>query len=450
MNIEFKLPELGENVETGDVVNVLVREGDQIEANHPICELETDKAVVEIPCPHAGKIAKVHFQKGDTVNVGQTLLTLEAEEAEAEPGPEEAPAPAQAASTEMAADSALDSAPAPAPPPAVSPPAAEPSAPPAETDTGAPIPAGPAARRLARQLGVDLRKTPGSGKRGRITMDDVWAVAAGAGAAPRAPMAEPPAAGPPGEGAGLEPVIPPGEPGEDAWGPVRRDKMSRIRQTIAAQMIRSASTIPDVTNFDDADVTDLEHLRKGVPKGYLGANIKLTAMPFVMKAVARALRRHPTLNASLDDQTDQIIYKQYVHLGVAVDTPRGLVVPVLRDVDRMTIPEIARALASVAERARSVQFSVDDLRGGTFTVSNLGAVGGTYSTPIINHPEVALLLLGRSRWMPVVREGNIEPRLMMPLSLSYDHRLVDGASAARFLNEVIDYLQSPGKLLLAE
>ena len=171
-----------------------------------------------------------------------------------------------------------------------------------------------------------------------------------------------------------------------------------------------------------------------MPKGYLGANLKLTAMPFVMKSVALALRRHPLLNATLDEENEQVVYKQYVHLGIAVDTPRGLVVPKVRNADRMSIPELARALASLAERARAVQFSIDELRGGTFTISNLGAVGGAYSTPIINHPEVAILLLGRSRWMPMVREGNVEPRFMMPLSLSYDHRLVDGATAGRFLN----------------
>jgi pyruvate dehydrogenase E2 component (dihydrolipoamide acetyltransferase) len=245
-------------------------------------------------------------------------------------------------------------------------------------------------------------------------------------------------------------VVPPGEVGQDNWGPVRRERMSQIRLTIAAHMAKSTATIPHVTNFDDADITDLDRLRKTVPEGFLGANLKLTTMPILMKAVALALRNHPLLNATFDEANEQVVYKQYVHLGVAVDTPRGLVVPVLRNVDRMTIPEIARAIASVAERARQVQFSIEDLRGGTFTISNLGAVGGTYSTPIINHPEVAILLLGRSRWLPMVREEKVVPRLMLPLSLSYDHRLVDGAAASRFLNEVIDYLQSPGKLLLAE
>lgn len=435
MAIEFKLPELGENIESGDIVNVLVAEGDQIEINQGVCELETDKAVVEIPSSQAGKVTKVHIRKGDTVRVGQTLLTLEGDEAEA-PEPEPAPPEPVDAEAEPEPEPSAAAPPQPAPTEAAPTPTPEPEP---EPERGGPIPAGPAARRLARELGVDLRNVSGTGKRGRITPEDVE-TAAGATAAPAMPSGD----------AGFEPVTPPGEPGEDAWGPIRREQVSRIRQTIAAQMSRSASVIPHVTNFDDADVTDLEQLRKGVPKGYLGANLKLTTMPFVMKAVAIALRRHPMLNATLDDENRQVVYKEYVHLGVAVDTPRGLVVPKVRNVDRMTIAELARAIASVAERARAVQFAVEDLRGGTFTISNLGAVGGAYSTPIINHPEVAILLLGRSRWMPVVRDGKIEPRFMMPLSLSYDHRLVDGATAARFLNDVIDLLQSPARLMLAQ
>jgi pyruvate dehydrogenase E2 component (dihydrolipoamide acetyltransferase) len=224
--------------------------------------------------------------------------------------------------------------------------------------------------------------------------------------------------------------------------------MSKIRRTIAAQMVKSASTIPHVTNFDDADVTDLERLRKTMPPASPGAAIKLTSLPFVMKAVALALGQHPVLNASIDEEKEEIVYKQYVNLGVAVDTPRGLVVPVIRNADRLSLLQIAEELADLAARARAAEFGVDELRGGTFTLSNLGAVGGTYSTPIINHPEVGLLLVGRSRWRAGIYEGKIEARLMMPLSLSYDHRVVDGAAAGRFLNEVIGYLELPGRLLL--
>jgi pyruvate dehydrogenase E2 component (dihydrolipoamide acetyltransferase) len=374
MNIEFTLSGLGENTESGDVVSVLVREGDVIASNDSVIEVETDKAVVEIPCPQAGKVAKVHVIKGQTIKVGQPVLTIEVDEP-AKPQPAIGPAqPEEAAAASAGADR---------------------------------LHAGPTGE------GPEL-------------------------------------AGIPAQRGTREPAIPPGELGQDAYGPVRRQRMSRIRQTIAAQMVKSASMIPHVTNFDDADVTELGRMRKTIPPAYLGPMVKLTATPFVIKAAALALRQHPVLNASLDEAKQEIIYKQYVNLGVAVDTPRGLVVPVIRNVDQMGVLQIARELMLLAARARSAKFTLDELRGGTFTISNLGAVGGIYSTPIINHPEVAILLLGRSRWQLGIHEGKIEGRLMLPLSLSYDHRVVDGAAAGRFLNDVIDYLQSPGKLLLTK
>ncbi len=435
MNVEFKLPELGENVQSGNVVSVLVREGDQIAANDGVIELETDKAVVEIPCPHAGKVTKVQVSKGQTIKVGQPVLTIAAESVKAQPvvaGPP--PAKQQAA---VAVET-------PHPGPL-----------PRGEGTKAAAAAGPEARRLARELGVDLAQVQGSGKGGRITVEDVRAAAAAVTESPHpGPLPEgegiEPAAGTPAQRGTREPAVPPGELGEDAYGHVRRERLSPIRRTIAAQMVKSASTIPHVTNFDDADITDLERMRKTIPPAYLGPTIKLTAMPFVIKAVALALRQHPVLNATLDEEKQEIVYKQYVNLGVAVDTPRGLIVPVLRNVDQMGILPIARELTLLAGRARNADFKIEELRGGTFTVSNLGAVGGVYSTPIINHPEVAILLLGRSRWMLAVHEGKIEGRLMMPLSLSYDHRVVDGAAAGRFLNDVIDSLQSPGRLLLTK
>ena len=424
MNIDFKLPELGEDIDSGDVINVLVAEGETLQPDQGVLELETDKAVVEIPCPDGGTIAKIHVSKGETIKVGQVILTLESDSSAEEQPPE--PAEAQAAEAQAAEAQAAEE-----PPGAQA--APEPSPAPASAAPSDPIPAGPAVRRLARESGVDLRQVPGSGPHGRVTLEDVRARTGASGAAIT-----------------TEAVVLPGEPGQDDWGPVRRDRVSRIRRTIAAQMVRSASTIPHVTNFDDADVTDLDHLRKGVPEGSLGPGVKLTMMPFVMKAVALALRRHPMVNASLDEENNQIIYKQYVHLGVAVDTPRGLVVPAVRNADEMSVFQLARELATLAQRARAAELSVEELRGGTFTLSNLGAVGGSYSTPIINHPEVAILLLGRSRRLPAVYEEEVELRLMLPLSLSYDHRVVDGAAAARFLNEVIDHLQSPARLLLGD
>jgi pyruvate/2-oxoglutarate dehydrogenase complex dihydrolipoamide acyltransferase (E2) component len=311
----------------------------------------------------------------------------------------------------------------------------EAESPPAEeSQSTTTAPAGPAVRRLARELAVDLSRVQGTGTGGRITRDDVIKavrhanVAAGSAAQFTAGAAEE----------------------RDSYGLIRRETMSKVRKTIAVNMVRSATTIPHLTNFDDADITELERLRKESASSYADSGIKLTSLAFVLKAVALALEQHPMLNASVEMESGEIIYKQYINLGVAVDTDRGLIVPVLRGVDELSIPQIAQGVQNLADKVRQNKQSLDDLRGGTFTISNLGAVGGQYSTPIINFPEVAILLVGRSRKLPVVTvDDKIEPRLTMPLSLSYDHRVVDGAAASRFLNEVIGYLESPGRLLLA-
>lgn len=287
-------------------------------------------------------------------------------------------------------------------------------------------------RRLAREVGIDLNAVSGTGESGRITRDDIMKVVRGSGG--RVATS--------GGTAG-------GTGQSDAFGPVRVEKMPKIRQTIARKMHESWETCPRVTNFDDADVTDLEALRQNNKADYAERGIKLTTMPFLIKAVAMALKAHPVINASIDLDAGQIIYKEYVNVGIAVDTDRGLVVPSLRDADKMAIPDIAKSLGDMATKVRSGEFGVDDLRGGTFTISNLGAIGGTYSTPIINTPETAILLAGRSRKLPVVVGDEIMIRLMMPLSISYDHRLIDGGAAARFLNDVIEFLESPNKLLLA-
>ena len=420
MATEFKLPDLGENIASGDVVTVFVAEGDVVKPGQALLEVETDKAVIEVPCPPGGLVAKVLVKKGDTVKVGQALVMLEAAGAASGPKPA-APAlkPAAPAAAPVAAPVAMQATVAVEEPPAVA--AA------ASVD-----PAGPAVRRLARELGVDLARVKGSGPSGRIVREDVIAAVRHASAAP-AGRSRP-------ESTSME---------RDDWGPVRREQMSRMRKTIAANMVRSVQTIPHLTNFDDADVTELEALRKASAPEYAKNNLKLTALSFVIKAVSLSLRQHPIVNSTIDIEKGEIVYKDYVNVGLAVDTPRGLVVPVLRDCDQMSIPQVAQAIADTAEKAKNAQYGIEDLRGGTFTISNLGAVGGVYSTPIINWPEVAILLLGRSRKMPVIHDDRVESRLMMPLSLSYDHRVIDGAAAARFLNEVIGYLESPGRLLLA-
>ncbi|HEY2147596.1 MAG TPA: 2-oxo acid dehydrogenase subunit E2 [Pirellulales bacterium] len=487
--MEFKLPDLGENIASGDVVSLLVKEGDVVKPQQDVIEIETDKAVIPVPTSVGGKVVKIHVKPGQTIKVGEVLLSLEEAAAVATAKPPGAPAKPPGAPAKVAAKHETSTKAAEKPVPAkTAPPKPEPaktqakpaaatmterpraatsdkggnghareaiaprapsataaapkapteSAPPAAEDEEStddhpatpPAAAGPAVRRLARELGVDISRVRGTGPDGRILREDVIAdVRHATSAAPAAPPAA--------------------AQDRDNWGPIRREAMSKIRRTIAANMVRSAFTIPHLTNFDDADITELERIRKGSVADYAGSKIKLTSLVFVMKAVALSLKQYPMVNASVDLENGQIIYKDYVNLGIAVDTSRGLVVPVVRDVDRLTIPHIAQSLTAISEKAKATQYTLDDLRGGTFTISNLGSIGGTYSTPIINYPEVAILLVGRSRKLPVVVEDRIEPRLMMPLSLSYDQRLIDGATAARFLNEVIGYLESPGRLLLA-
>ncbi len=488
MAIDVKLPELGDGITSGDVLEVLVAEGDTVKKDQGLLEIETDKATVTVPSPSAGKVVKVLVSAGQAVPIGGVILQLEGASADSPKAASPKPAPAQeqpkpelqkpeqpkpeqpkAETPQAEAPKPVAPKPAPAPAPAAPKPAPAPvatkSAPqpvaaePAEyADVGDIVPAGPAVRRFAREVGIDLTTVAGTGEGGRITREDVLAAVRNAGAA-RAQVANaaqpsnvmtstaPPLASP----VGGNKVIPlPGQPSQDDYGPVRIERMAKIRKVIANQMHKSWSTVPRVTNFDDADVTDLEAFRATSKDDYAAQGIKLTTMPFLIKAVATALRHHPSMNAVIDMENDQIVYKDYVNIGIAVDTERGLVVPNIRHADALTIPDIARALADLAARVRGGEFGVNELRGGTFTISNLGAIGGTYSTPIVNVPEVAILLVGRTRKLPVVMpDDSIKARLMMPLSLSYDHRLVDGGTATRFLNDVIAYLEAPSRLLLA-
>jgi pyruvate dehydrogenase E2 component (dihydrolipoamide acetyltransferase) len=475
MSTQIKLPNLGENIESGDVLSIFVREGETVKEDQDLIELETDKATMPIPSPHAGKITKVLVSEGDTVNVGAPIMEIEAADGEksaakkpepatkekdrATPKPKE-PEPREAEKRAREADvEAGDIPPDEEKPPqpedeeaekpqpkkkAASTTAAKAKKPEPESEILEDVPgdghassaAGPAVRRLARQLGVDLRRVRPTATGGRITAEDVRAHVRVANEQVAATM-------PRG-------VIPPGSPDADEYGGVRLEKMSRLRQTIARNMLESYTKIPQLTNFDDADVTELEDMREQSKADYADRGIKLTSLPFLIKAVASALKRHPIVNASVDMEENLIVYKEYVNIGIAVDTERGLVVPVLRDADRKSIAQIASELDELAMTVRDGKFDLELLRGGTFTISNLGSVGGTYSTPLINPPQVAILLSGRSRIMPQIVDGDaVEARLMMPLSITYDHRLVDGAAAARFLNEVKGYLAAPGRLLLA-
>ena len=497
MAIDVKLPGLGEGIDSGDVLELLVKEGDTVTAEQGLMELETDKATVTLPSPAAGKVIKILVAAGDSVPVGQVVAQLEAvgsspaadkpAEAPAEKPAEQSAAPAaeqpvaaeQPAQQQPAQQQPAQQQPAQAPPAAHQPaavaaqPAPQPAAPapqpqpqpqsvsraaPAADPAGA-VAAGPAVRRFAREVGVDLTMVAGSGSGGRITRDDVLRSVRESNAL-RSTAASPTSTGmtttaqasapTPSVVGGNKALSLPGESGQDDYGPIRVERMSKIRKTIAAQMHKSWSSVPRVTNFDDADVTALEAFRKQSKDDYASEGIKLTTMPFLMKAVAMALRHNPLINATIDSENDQIVYRDYVNLGVAVDTDRGLVVPNIRHADALSIPDIAKALADLASRVRKGDFGVNELRGGTFTISNLGAIGGTYSTPIVNIPEVAILLVGRTRKLPVVMDDDsIQAREMMPLSLSYDHRLVDGGTAARFLNDLIGYLEAPSRLLLA-
>jgi pyruvate dehydrogenase E2 component (dihydrolipoamide acetyltransferase) len=456
MEEQVKLPDMGEGVESATVVGILVEVGQQVQVDQGIIELETDKAVAEVPSPKAGKVQKVHVEPDDEVKPGTLLMTLESgEEAEGNEGgqaepkeeaKEEKPAREEPSKKEGQAEEEPSGEGEKArkgeeagkgqkgeksdePEPSERKPAREETAeqPRAGAETGK-VPAAPYTRRLARELDVDLGTVSGSGEGGWITEQDVKAAARGA--ARRAPSAEP---------AGGD---------RDDWGPVRRERLSKIRRTIAEKMAESHATVARVTNFADADVTELEDFRSRHKDEYADEGVKLTPLAFVVRAVVAALKDHPALAASLDMDAGEIIYKQYVSIGIAVDSDRGLIVPVLREADRLSVVETARRIEELAGKIRSGDFEVADLRGGVFTVTNLGSIGGRYATPVVNHPESAILLTGRSRPQPVVRDGGIAIRTILPLSLSYDHRIIDGAEAARFLNDVIESLEDPGDLLL--
>ncbi|QDT03342.1 Dihydrolipoyllysine-residue acetyltransferase component of pyruvate dehydrogenase complex [Rubripirellula lacrimiformis] len=462
MATEVKLPELGDGIESGDVLEVFVSVGDVISEGQDIVEMETDKATVPVPTTVGGKVTKILVKEGESVPIGGALIEVEAAAGSPAPAaPAAKPAPAKeetakpapaAAEAKPAPPAPVAAKPAPTPPsaPPTAPAAAEPAAPaaPVVSNSGA-IPAGPAVRRFAREVGVDLSNVTGSGEHGRINRDDILAVVRSASQSAKAGSA-PATAAAPNKGNAAASAGLPGTADQDDFGPIRVERMSKIRKTISRQMHASWSTVPRVTNFDDADITDLERLRQSSKEDYAAQGLKLTTMPFLIKAVATALKHHPSMNATIDEANEQIIYKDYVNVGIAVDTDRGLVVPVMPATDQQGVPAITRSLAEMAGKVRGGNFGMNDLRGGSFTISNLGAIGGQYSTPIVNVPEVAILLVGRSRKLPVVMpDDSIQPRLMMPLSLSYDHRLVDGGTAARFLNDVIGFLEAPSRLLLA-
>ncbi|TBR20674.1 biotin/lipoyl-binding protein [bacterium] len=416
MSVEFRLPELGENIKQGDVVRVMVKAGDTVKKDQPLLEVETDKASVEVPSTTAGVVGQLLVKKGDKVKPGQVLMTLDA------PG----------AAAPVSPTNGGSKAPAPAPAPVAKPAAPTPAPAPAPVSSGAPSgPAAPSVRKFAREIGVDIALVRGSGTDGRISIEDVKAYARAKAAAPSS-------------GGGAAPAV---LPNLAKWGPVESKPMSGIRRATARQMTLAWTHIPHVTQHDKADVTEFEEFRKGYAKK---AGVNLTVTALVIKVVAAALKRFPQFNVSVDEANDAVVWKSYCHIGLAVDTDRGLLVPVLRDADKKGLKTIAAEVGVLAAKARDKKLGLDDMSGGCFTITNLGGVGGTGFTPIVNWPEVAILGLSRSALEPTWREGEFVPRLMMPLSLSYDHRVIDGADAARFLRWVAEALSQPLVLALEE
>lgn len=445
---DFMLPDLGEGIAEAQIVRMLVKPGDRVEEDQYLMEVETDKAAVEIPSPFAGIVQAVHVKEGQTVNVGAAVVTFD------DGGAAKGAAPAATTKSAVPVPAAKATHLAPSAPAhggrtavveAEAPTAAIPTY---EKTT---VPAAPAVRKLARELGVNLERLRGTGPGGRVTKEDVEAATNdGQPSTGSAAMAEgkPVVGAPAFTRAAPKPMVPPpGVVDADKWGTVRRAPMSQIRKTIAAQMSRSAFTAVHVTHGDEADITELERMRTSLNEA-TGNDPKLTAMTFLIRALCLSLRKHPVFNASMDDEKQEIVYKDYINIGVAVDTERGLIVPVIRHADQLGLRGIAMALRTIAEQVRANQFAIEDLRGGTFTVTNVGALGGTFSTPIINYPEVAILGLARTKRVPVLRNGQLAETLILPMSLSFDHRVTDGANSARFTREIIGYLEMPGKFLL--
>ena len=482
MPTEFKIPELGENVTAGDVVRVLVSNGDTLAQDQPVLELETDKATIEVPSNVSGTVKDIKVKQGDRVKVGQVVLTLDdggaapAKDASAAPAaeerqaaeedkaqPEKEGARPKPQSVETAAEGGLSQKAsagekpqeAGAAPPerdetarqkprgevveisrgarTAQPQIQQPPAPVAEAEReGAPAPAAPSVRRLARELGVDIRRISGSGHGGRIVQEDVQAYvrdvmsAGGTGAAPSAQAL----------------------PDFSKWGEVERKPMSNIRRKTSEHLSQAWQTIPHVTQHDKADITALEALRKQYGPQAEKAGGKLTMTAIALKVLASAMKRFPQFNSSVDAARNEILYKKAIHVGVAVDTERGLLVPVIRDVDRKGIIDLSVELTKLSEKARAGKLSLDEMQGAGCTITNLGGIGGTMFTPIVNWPEVAILGISRSAQEPAWTGGGFEPRLMLPLSLSYDHRVIDGADAARALRWMAEAFEQPLVLAL--
>jgi pyruvate dehydrogenase E2 component (dihydrolipoamide acetyltransferase) len=425
--MDIKLPKLGEGADSGTVVGLLIKEGDRVRKGQTLIELENEKAVAPIPSPEAGVVARLRVKEGDKISVGQVIVVLTVEGESAPPEPKAAPP-----------------APAPAEKPAPVGPVPAPTAPAeedlteAEAASDAPVAASPTIRRLARELGLNLHRIRGSEPGGRIVMADLKAhiqrlerlATQARAAAPTGPAKPAPVS--------ID---------FSQWGPVVLKPLTPLRKTIAQRMAENWNSIPHVHQFDEVDITALDELRRKYAPAYERKGVRLTLTAFALVAVVKALKNHPILNASLDEATESLVFKQYFNIGLAVDTEAGLIVPVIRHVDKKSLLELSAEVAALAQKARERKVTLDELKGGTFTISNQGGIGGGAFTPVINKPEAAILGLGRSALKPVVLDGRIEPRLLMPICIGYDHRLIDGGTAARF---TVDLGQAFGTFTEAE
>lgn len=422
--MDIKVPKLGEEADSGSVTSIFVKEGYEIKKDDPIVELESEKAIASIPSTASGKVTKVHVSEGDTVKVGDVLVSVDTggeeeegkKEPEVEPKKKKKEAKAKKEEEAEEEESAEEE---------------EGEEEERERPQGVPAAAAPSLRKLARRIGIDLRKVQGSERGGRIVLADIknYIQRLEKRAAKAAT----------GKAKGEKPAT---EKTDFAkWGEIAKNPMSQLRRVIARRMHESWSAIPHVTQFDEADMTNVLALKKKYDPAYRDKGTRLTVTPFILKAVVETLAKHRMFNASLDAEANEIVLKGYFHIGIAVDTDQGLLVPVLRDVNKKSMLDISKELEALAQRAKDRKLSADDMRGGTFTISNQGGIGGAHFTPIINAPEVAILGIGRGAKKPVVKNDKIEPRLMVPLCLSYDHRVIDGADAARFIVDLVRELE---------
>jgi pyruvate dehydrogenase E2 component (dihydrolipoamide acetyltransferase) len=444
---EFRLQELGENISEGDLVRLMIAPGAKVSEGQPVMELETDKAVVEVPSSVSGVVNEVKVKEGDKVKVGQLIFTLQGASPAKLDSTRPQNRPVEHVSGQHGARLAFQAAiRAEGKTEEQALPPDQPQARPAAfsmpvqlgkvagTEHREPVPAAPHTRRLAREVGVDIYEVKGSGPGGRISEDDVKAHAKARLASLASAAQAPPRAGH---------FIAPKLPDFAKWGKIERVSMRGVRRKTAEHLAESWNTIPHVTQHDRADITELEQLRARFAPKAEQAGGKMTVTAIALKVCAAALKVFPQFNATIDMEKEEIIYKQYIHIGVAADTDRGLLVPVIRDVDKKNIVELAVELSQLSQKARDKKITIADMEGGTFTITNLGGIGGTAFTPIVNHPEVAILGLSRSRTEPEWIAGKFEPRLILPLSLSYDHRLIDGADAARFLRWIAEAFEQP-------